>query len=89
DGKKHCSKVIVEAIDEANKVVRFNNIEGSLLEDYKSFISTLQVINNGEITKVKWTFEFEKLDDNGPYPTNIMDFLIGVTRDIEAHHLKE
>ncbi|KAL2901728.1 Kirola, partial [Bienertia sinuspersici] len=88
DGVKHSSKVIVEAIDE-EKLVRFKNIEGSLLEEYKSFISTMQVINKGEITTVKWTLEFEKLDDYGPYPTKVMDFVIGMTRDVEAHHLNE
>ncbi|KAL2901826.1 MLP-like protein 31 [Bienertia sinuspersici] len=76
-------------IDEENKLLRFKHIEGSLLEEYKSFISTIHVINKGEISAVKWTMDFEKLDDYGPYPTKIMDFVIGVTRDIEAHHLNE
>uniref|UniRef100_A0A803L6J2 Bet v I/Major latex protein domain-containing protein n=1 Tax=Chenopodium quinoa TaxID=63459 RepID=A0A803L6J2_CHEQI len=89
DGEKCEAKVIVEAIDEKNKLVRFKIIEGSLLKEYKSFVATLEVVHRGAITAVKWAVDFEKFEDFGPYPVKLMDFIIGMTRDIEAHHLKE
>uniref|UniRef100_A0A7C9E466 Bet v I/Major latex protein domain-containing protein n=1 Tax=Opuntia streptacantha TaxID=393608 RepID=A0A7C9E466_OPUST len=88
DGKKCVAKELVEAIDEENKYIRFKIIEGDLLKEFKSLTISLQVILKGEITTVKWIAEFEKIHDDGPYPTKILDFLIAVTRDIEAHHLK-
>ncbi|KNA16670.1 hypothetical protein SOVF_087080 [Spinacia oleracea] len=89
DGERCTAKAVVEAIEEENKLVKFKIIEGSLLKEHKSFTVTLQVVDRGEITAVKWTVEFEKFDDYGPYPVKLMDFIVGMTRDIEAHHLKE
>uniref|UniRef100_A0A7C8ZTL0 Bet v I/Major latex protein domain-containing protein n=1 Tax=Opuntia streptacantha TaxID=393608 RepID=A0A7C8ZTL0_OPUST len=86
-GKKGFVKHNVE-IDEENKLLRFNTIGGDLLNDYKSIIAICHVIPKGEVTSVKWILEFEKLHDDGPYPTKELDFLIALTRDIEAHHLK-
>jgi len=88
DGKKCVAKELVEVIDEQNKYVRFKIIEGDLLKEFKSLTVSLQVVPKGEITAVKWTTEFEKIHDDGPYPTKILDFAIAITRDIEAHHLK-
>ncbi|XP_021738096.1 MLP-like protein 31 [Chenopodium quinoa] len=89
DGEKCEAKVVVEAIDEKSKLVRFKVIEGSILKEYKSFVVTLEVVDRGAITAVKWAVEFEKFEDFGPYPVKLMDFIIGMTRDIEAHHLNE
>ncbi|XP_048501657.1 MLP-like protein 28 [Beta vulgaris subsp. vulgaris] len=51
-GKECTSKVIVEAKDD-EKLVRFTHIEGFLVEEYKSFVVTLQVTNkDDEITAV-------------------------------------
>jgi len=88
DGKKCVAKEIVEAIDKENKSIRFKIIEGDLLNEFKSFALTVQVIPRGERTGVKWTAEFEKIHDDGPYPTKLIEFCIAVTRDIESHHLK-
>lgn len=54
----------------------------------KNFTCTIHVIDKGEICGVKWIFEFEKIHDHGPYPTDLMDYVIGITRDIESHHLQ-
>lgn len=88
DGEKCITKEIVEAIDKENKCIRFKVIEGDLLNGFKSLTIILQVIPKGEITEVHWITEFEKIHDDGPYPTKFVDFAIAVTRDIEAHHLK-
>ncbi|XP_021747083.1 MLP-like protein 31 [Chenopodium quinoa] len=87
-GNKKCvAKEIVEVIDEENKFVGFKIIEGDLLEEFKSLTISIHVIPRGEITVVKWSAEFEKIADDGPYPTQIIDFCIGITKDIERHHI--
>ncbi|XP_021837997.2 MLP-like protein 43 [Spinacia oleracea] len=89
DGKKCVAKEIVEEIDEEKQYVKFKVIEGHLLEEFKGFSVSIHVIPSGETTIVKWTIEFERFAVDGPYPTKIMDFCIGITKDIEAHHLNE
>lgn len=88
DGRKCTAKEEIEAIDEENKLIRLKIIEGEILEEFKNFTCTIHVIDKGEICGVKWIFEFEKIHDHGPYPTDLMDFAIGITRDIESHHLQ-
>ncbi|KAK9671458.1 hypothetical protein RND81_12G031300 [Saponaria officinalis] len=89
EGKKCVAKEVVEAVDVANKTVRFRIIEGDLLKDFKSMTITVHVIpNKGGVTGVKWIIEFEKIVDDGPYPTGLIDFCIAVTKNIENHHLK-
>ncbi|KAL9229251.1 hypothetical protein vseg_004737 [Gypsophila vaccaria] len=85
-GKKCYVKTIVEA-DEANQTVKFTYTEGDVFDEFKSLVGILQVIPKGETSTVKWTAVFEKISDDGPYPTHITDFWIAMTRDIEAHHL--
>ncbi|CAO2838152.1 unnamed protein product [Amaranthus hypochondriacus] len=89
DGKKCVAKELVEEIDEENKKVRFKIIEGDLLKEFKHFIITVQAIPKQDFTAVKWIAEFEKIHDEGHYPTKVIDFWIAITRDIEAHHLKD
>lgn len=86
DGKQCVAKCIVGR-DEDKKLTSFKVIEGNLLEDFKNFTAYVQVIPQGEITAVKWIAEFEKINDDGPYPTDLMDLWIALTRDIESHHL--
>ncbi|XP_021751180.1 MLP-like protein 43 [Chenopodium quinoa] len=89
DGKKCVAKEVVEAIDEEKKSVRFKVIEGDLLKEFKSITFSIHVVPKGQTTAVMWAAEFEKIADDGPYPTKIMDFCIHLTRDIEKHHLKD
>ncbi|CAO2838151.1 unnamed protein product [Amaranthus hypochondriacus] len=49
----------------------------------------VQAIPKQDFTAVKWIAEFEKIHDEGHYPTKVIDFWIAITRDIEAHHLKD
>ncbi|XP_074314739.1 MLP-like protein 31 [Silene latifolia] len=89
DGKKCVAKEIVEEIDEEKKLIKFKLIEGSdLLKDFKSMSVTLHVVTKGEIDAILWEINFERFDDFGLYPTGLMDFIIGMTRDVEAHHVK-
>ncbi|GMP93538.1 hypothetical protein CsSME_00043317 [Camellia sinensis var. sinensis] len=81
-------KETVESIDDENKVVTFNVVEGEIMQCYKSFKSILQVIEKGEGALVKWTIEYEKVNENAPTPDKYLDFGVGVTKDIDAHLVK-
>ncbi|KAL2920982.1 MLP-like protein 31 [Bienertia sinuspersici] len=87
NGKRCVAKELIETMDEENKLVRFKVIEGDLLDEFKIITIVLQVISNEETNGVKWTVEFEKIHDDGHYPTKFMDLLIEVTKDIENHHI--
>uniref|UniRef100_A0A7C9ATC1 Bet v I/Major latex protein domain-containing protein n=1 Tax=Opuntia streptacantha TaxID=393608 RepID=A0A7C9ATC1_OPUST len=86
-GKKRVAKDIIEVV-EGDKLIRYKVIEGDLLDDYQSMTIGFHVIPKGEVTTVKVILEFEKKQDDGPYPTELMDFLIAMVKDIEGHHLK-
>ncbi|XP_057975401.1 MLP-like protein 34 [Malania oleifera] len=88
DGKASVAKEIVEAIDKEKNSVTFKVIEGQLLEDYKSFKTTIQATPKGETTLVKWTFEFEKLKEDDPEPKKLLDNASHLTKDIEDHLAK-
>ena len=69
-------------------MVRFKFLEGSTeLKNYKNMTIGLHVVPKGEYDAVKWEIEFERFDDFGPYPTNLIDFIINMTRDVEALHV--
>ena len=87
DGQALLAKAILELIDEENKMIRFNVIEGDLLKEYKYFVATYQVIpEDEEKSLVKWTFEYEKLHPSIPEPTNLMDALVRLAKQIDDHH---
>ncbi|XP_074316692.1 MLP-like protein 31 [Silene latifolia] len=88
DGKKCVAKELIEEVDEEKKLVKYKLIEGDLLQEFKSMTFTLHVVQKGEIDAILWQIDFEKFEDLGPYPTGIMDFIIAMTRDVEAHHVK-
>ncbi|KAA8532560.1 hypothetical protein F0562_032624 [Nyssa sinensis] len=81
-------KETVEAIDEENKTVTFNVLEGDITKHYKSFKSILQVSAKGNGGLVKWTVEYEKLKEDVPAPDKYLDFAVTVSKDIDAHLLK-
>uniref|UniRef100_A0A7C8ZUI0 Bet v I/Major latex protein domain-containing protein n=1 Tax=Opuntia streptacantha TaxID=393608 RepID=A0A7C8ZUI0_OPUST len=87
DGKALTAKQILELIDEENKIIRFNVIEGDLLKEYKYFVVTYQVIPKGEEKSlVKWIFEYQKLHPGVPEPTTLMDSLVRLAKEIDDHH---
>jgi len=88
DGKARIAKQRIAALDEENKLVVFQTLEGNFMELYKTFVVTLHVETRGENDLVTWTIDYEKLNPDVEEPTETMDFLIALVRDIEAHHLK-
>ncbi|CAI8605509.1 unnamed protein product [Vicia faba] len=92
EGKKVSAKEKIEAIDDDNKTLTYSLFDGEVSENYKSFKSTIQVIDKehgGGI--VKWTFEYEKLNEDitGASPDSYLALAEKVTKDIDAHLVKE
>ena len=54
---------------------------------YKTFVSTLETIPNGQDCLVKWSIEYEKLEEDAPEPQPELEFLIGLVKDLGDHHV--
>lgn len=90
DGEKKEIKQIIESVDEEKHLVVMKVIGGYLLEDlYKSFKSTFHVEPKGDGKLAIWTFEFEKLNANVPYPTSLMDFVCNATKNLDVHTINK
>ncbi|MED6155569.1 hypothetical protein PIB30_006438 [Stylosanthes scabra] len=91
DGKASACKEIVEDIDKENNKVSFRVLEGDLLKHhYKSFKFILHVVPKKEGgSKVHWTLEYEKMNDNTPDPHAMMQLAAEVSKDLEAHLMSQ
>jgi hypothetical protein len=85
DGEAKAAKEKIVAIDDTNKSITFKVIEGDLLKEYKNFVIVVQATPKGEGSLVHWTMEYEKLKDDIPEPNSLLQFLIDVSKDIDAH----
>ncbi|XP_020589031.1 MLP-like protein 423 [Phalaenopsis equestris] len=83
------AKEKVEFVDDANKQVKYSVIDGELLSYYKSFRPTLQVASKGDgVAVVKWTVEYEKVNDEVPPPELIQEMAVQTFKDLDAYLLK-
>ncbi|EEF28116.1 MLP-like protein 31 [Ricinus communis] len=85
DGKAKVAKELVEDIDDVNMSTTFKVIEGDILKEYKSFKFVVQATPQGEGSTVHWILEYEKLNANIPEPTSLLEFVVDLTKDIDAH----
>ncbi|EXB80472.1 MLP-like protein 31 [Morus notabilis] len=86
-GNSESGKEIVEAIDEENKKITFKVLDGEITKYYKTMKTTVQVTAKGDKggSSVKWTLEYEKLNDSIPAPTKYLDLLSATTKNVEAY----
>ncbi|KAK1380782.1 MLP-like protein 34-like [Heracleum sosnowskyi] len=87
DGKQMVEKHRVEAIDEEQKQVTYKVIEGELLKSFKIFLINVHVDTSGVDNLVTWSFDYEKVDESIKDPTEYLDFVLRINKDIETHHL--
>ena len=85
DGKACVSKEIIEAVDNENNKIIYKEIEGDLLQNYKSFKFILQVTPQKNGSVAHWTLEYEKLKDHIPDPHTMMEMVIELSKGIDAH----
>ncbi|KAJ7954243.1 MLP-like protein [Quillaja saponaria] len=74
--------------DDEKKIITYIVFEGDVLKHYNSYKVTLQVTPKGAVGLVRWSWEYEKLNDEAPEPTKYLEFLVNVTKKIEAHLIK-
>lgn len=66
-------------------------LEGDLMEEYKSFVVTIQTSpkSDGKGSIVHWTLDYEKLHEGIGHPESLLQFFIELTADMVAHLRKE
>lgn len=63
-------------------------IGGDLLEHYKSFKFILQITTqkgDQASSVVHWSLEYEKFDDNVPDPHALLQLVVDINKDVDAH----
>ncbi|XP_019094623.1 PREDICTED: MLP-like protein 34, partial [Camelina sativa] len=87
DGKMEHIK---EKIEVENKSVSFLALEGDVLKQYKSYRIRLDVVpKDDRVCIAKWTWEYEKLNEDVRPPTRYTAFVAEYTRDLETRLLSE
>ncbi|KAF3443598.1 hypothetical protein FNV43_RR14918 [Rhamnella rubrinervis] len=75
------AKVRVQALNEENKSFTFVFTEGDVLKVYNSLKAKLEV--SGGL--VKWSFEFDKANQNAPNPDPYLDLAIKVSKGLDDY----
>ncbi|KAL8137479.1 hypothetical protein V2J09_003480 [Rumex salicifolius] len=92
NGKACVGKEVVESIDVEKKSITKKVVGGDLKEGFASFLIHIHVTPHpdaGDINLVTWLLEYEKLHENVPHPTMILDLVLNVSNHIDKHHLKD
>ncbi|CAK9154747.1 unnamed protein product [Ilex paraguariensis] len=63
-------------IDEENKLITADGIEGDPMKLYNVFKVSLQIIPKGQSSFVKWSIDYEKINEDVPDPTSYLDWLV-------------
>ncbi|KAI6686052.1 hypothetical protein NL676_031965 [Syzygium grande] len=86
EGKALTAKEKVE-VDDANKVLTFNVIEGDLMEEFKTFKAIVKMTakSDGRGSLVKWTLDYEKLNEDVADPNAYIDLDAKLTKDTDAY----
>lgn len=81
------AKEKIEELDETKKKVAYSVIDGDMMQYYKSFKASLEVIPKEEGSLVKWLCEFEKASEEVPNPDIIRDFAAKNFKEIDEYLL--
>ncbi|XP_021293453.1 MLP-like protein 28 [Herrania umbratica] len=79
----------IEAIDDRNKSITFNALDGDITKYYKTFKAIVTVTANGQGSLVKWTLMYEKQNQNIPDPEKYIEFASAVSKSVDAYLLKQ
>lgn len=85
DGKAETIKMRIIAIDKEKRLVTYDFLEGDIMKEYKVFKPTIQAIPKGKGSIVKWSAEYEKLNDKIPTPDHLLAFGMSFSEDIGNH----
>ncbi|XP_011078288.1 kirola-like isoform X2 [Sesamum indicum] len=85
DGKAQTAKQILHDIDDTKKQIKFKMLEGDPVELYKNMVITAHVETKGGVDFITWTMDYEQINPDNPHPLSLLNFLIELIKDIEAH----
>ncbi|MED6107762.1 hypothetical protein PIB30_017254 [Stylosanthes scabra] len=89
DGKVITCKEKIEAIDEEKKSLSYKLFDGDVGLNYKVFKVNVQVTEtNNECSLVKWSIEYEKINEDAKTPYAYLEFLETGTKEVDDHLLK-
>ncbi|MED6107761.1 hypothetical protein PIB30_017253 [Stylosanthes scabra] len=90
DGKAITCKEKIEAIDEEKKSLSYKLFDGDVGLNYKVFKVNVQVTetNNNEGALVKWSVEYEKINEDVKTPYAYLEYYEKGTKEIDDHLLK-
>ncbi|WVZ02388.1 hypothetical protein V8G54_023194 [Vigna mungo] len=83
---KHWTYTIV---DEANKRITYKLFNGDIDHQFKIFKLIFQAIEGDGNAVIKWTIEYERVDEEVDPPYGYIECLHKCTRDIDDNLLKE
>ncbi|KAL9401723.1 hypothetical protein Peur_005572 [Populus x canadensis] len=83
DGKQEVFKEKV-VVDEEKNTLALTGLEGDVMTRYKIFNPTYHLTPKDDGSLARLIIEYEKLNENIPVPDKYMDFMITVTKDIDA-----
>ncbi|KAJ6903181.1 MLP-like protein 43 [Populus alba x Populus x berolinensis] len=83
DGKQEVFKEKV-VVDEEKNTLALTGLEGDVMTRYKLFNPTYHLTPKGDGSLARLIVEYEKLNENIPVPDKYMDFMVTVTKDIDA-----
>ncbi|KAM3705402.1 hypothetical protein ACJW31_03G077400 [Castanea mollissima] len=69
--------------DDENRSATLIGIDGDIMQEYKSFKGTYQVVPKGTGSLAKLTIEYEKLSDDVPAPDKYITLMVNVTKGID------
>ncbi|KAK6922219.1 Bet v I/Major latex protein, partial [Dillenia turbinata] len=78
----------IDAIDEKNHSITFELIGGEVTKYFKSFKATIQFTADPDMNLVKCSLEFEKANEDVPTPYSHLDFLVSMSKEVDAYLLK-
>ncbi|XP_061366037.1 MLP-like protein 43 [Gastrolobium bilobum] len=86
DGKVVTCKDNIDAIDERNMIITYNVFEGDVSQQFKTLKLIFQAIDKDDGSAfVKWTFEYEKINEKVEPPYSYVDLFTKITKDIDTH----
>lgn len=72
--------------DDEKLTTTLTGLEGHVFEYYKTLKVTFQVVPKGlERSLAVLTLEYEKLNDDSPYPYKYLDIIINITKDVASY----
>ncbi|WJX93171.1 hypothetical protein P8452_74731 [Trifolium repens] len=90
DGKVQTCHESFEEIDEKNKKIVHKIFGPDIDKDYKIFKLIIEVFDKDDGgANVKWTAEYEKINEDINSPYGWLEYVGKCTRDIDAHFVKE